>query len=167
MLTSYNGWPASPDLKTRVIEPVKGVKLKIADNDNVEAVFTYLVINYHRRVDKVTGPVNDDWGFNFRPNANDPTTLSCHSSGTAIDLDALEHPNKTPVAKTFTVAQVFEIHKILHELLMTVNWGGDFHHTIDGMHFEIAVSPGQLRNIGRLIRQLEKKPGKYGYQLKV
>lgn len=167
MQTSYNGWLASPTMKTRVIEPVKGVKLRIADNDNVEAVFMYLVINYHRRVDKVTGLVVDDWGYNFRPNVNDPSELSCHASGTAIDLDALEHPNNVATLKTFTVKQIFEVHDILRELLGTVNWGGDFHHTIDGMHFEIAVSPGQLRNIGQLIRKLDKKPGKYGYQLKV
>lgn len=162
-----NGWPAAKNLPTRVIEPVKGVKIRIADNDNVEAVFTYLIVNYHRRVEKVSGPVVDDWGFAYRPNANDPNSLSRHSGGIAVDLNALKHPNGVSVPKTLTVKQVFEIHAILDELLGTVRWGGDYHHTIDAMHFEINVSPGQLRNIGRKIRHLEKKRGKYGYQLKV
>lgn len=168
MEKSYNGWPASKTLKTRVISPVRGLKLRIADNDNLEAVFTYLVVNYHRRVDNVLKPhPADDWGYNYRANVNNPTELSNHSSGTAVDLDATEHPNSVAVAKTFTSAQIKEIHAILHELLGTVNWGGDYRHTVDGMHFEIAVSPGQLQNIGRAIRKLEKKRGKYGYQLKV
>lgn len=168
MQKSYNGWPASPSLKTRVIEPIKGLKLRIVDNDNVEAVFTYLCINYHRRVDNLLKPhPADDWGYNYRPNVNDPSELSNHSSGTAVDLDATEHPNGVDETKTYTSAQIKEIHAILHELLGVVNWGGDYRHTVDGMHFEIAVLPGQLTNIGRIIRKLEKKRGKYGYQLKV
>lgn len=163
---SMNGWPASPDLKTQVIEPIKGVKLRVAANQNVADVFTYLCVNFHRRVDKITEPhPADDWGFYFRPNVNDPTQLSNHSSGTAIDLDATEHPNGVPTGRTFTNVQISEVHKILSELEGTVRWGGDYTHTVDAMHFEINVPVGELRRIGTKIRRLEKKRGKYGYQL--
>lgn len=167
MERSYNGWPASPNLPTRVIQPVRGLKLRVTDVQNVAEVFDYLCVNYHRRVDNLLKPhPADDWGFAYRPNVNNPSELSCHASGTAVDLDATEHPNGVDETKTFTSAQIREIHQILNELEGTVNWGGDWRHTVDGMHFEIAVPPGELRHIGAKIRKLEKRRGKYGYQLK-
>lgn len=159
MARSYNGWYASEDLKTRVIEPVKGCRLRIVDNQNVADIFTYLVREFHLRVDNVTKPhPQDDWGFNYRPNTNDPTTLSCHSSGTAIDLDATEHPNGVPTSRTFTPDQVAEVHAILEELEGVVRWGGDYTNTPDAMHFEIIVKPGGLRSIGRKLRKGLVKP---------
>lgn len=154
MTRSYNGWTASPSLKTRVIEPVKGCRLRIRDNDNVDAVFSYLVRNFHKRVDSVLEPhPADDWGFNFRPNRNDPDSLSCHASGTAIDLDATEHPNGVPTTRTFTPRQISEIHEILDELDGVVRWGGDFTRTADAMHFEIIAKPGGLKKIGAKLRK--------------
>lgn len=157
-LRSYNGWTASRTLKTRVIEPVKGVRIRVRDNDNVAAVFSYLIRQYHKRVDSVTGPhPADDWGFAFRDNVNNPGSLSCHASGTAVDIDATEHPNDVATAKTFTKVQIAEVHEILRELAGTIRWGGDYRYTVDAMHFEVIVGPGELRNIGRRIRKL--KPG--------
>lgn len=153
-MRSYNGWTASKTLATVVIEPVKGCRLRVRKNQNVESVFTYLVRQYHKRVDTVLEPhPMDDWGFAFRANVNDPNELSNHSSGTAIDLDATEHPNGVPTSRTFTLAQINEVHKILKELDDTVRWGGDYTHTVDAMHFEICVPPGQLQVIGRKLRR--------------
>lgn len=163
MARSQNGWYAAENLKTRVIEPVPGVRFRIVDNDNVAAVFTYLVREFHERVDDVTRPhPMDDWGFYFRPNANDPTSLSNHSSGTAIDLDATEHPNGVSTSRTFTPRQIAEVHEILRELEGTVRWGGDYTRTPDAMHFEINVKPGGLRKIGAKLRK-----GKVNRRLKV
>lgn len=154
MAKSYNGWSASPSLKTRVIEPVPGCRLRVRDNQNVADVFTYLVRQYHERVDDVTKPhPQDDWGFHYKLNTNDPTTLSCHASATAIDLDATEHPNGVATEKTFTPKQIAEIHEILEELEGVVRWGGDYTNTVDAMHFEIIVKPGRLRSIGRKLRR--------------
>ena len=159
MAKSYNGWSASPNLKTRVIEPVPGCRLRVRDNNNVADVFTYLVRQYHKRVDDVTKPhPQDDWGFNYRPNANNPNELSCHGSATAIDLDATEHPNGVTTSKTFTPQQIAEIHDILEELEGVVRWGGDYTRTVDAMHFEIIVKPGGLRRIGRRLRRGKVHP---------
>ena len=35
------------------------------------------------------------WGYEFRANVNNPSQLSCHASGTAIDYNANRHPNGT------------------------------------------------------------------------
>ena len=155
MAKSYNGWSASPNLKTRVIEPVKGVKLRVRDNNNIALLFTYLVQEYHKRVDSVTGPHEaDDWGFAYRANRN-AKNLSNHASATAIDLDATEHPNGVPTAKTFTQREIKEVHKILSELDGVIAWGGDYLGTPDAMHFEIAVKPGG--NLWRTAAKIRKK----------
>jgi len=170
MAKSQNGWPAKANLKTVVIEPVKGVKLRIVDNHYVEYVFTYLVQQYHKRVDKVTGPHKaDDWGFAYRANRNAPNSLSNHASGTAIDLDATEHPNGVPTKKTFSQKQIQEIHKILAELDGVVRWGGTYTTTPDAMHFEIVVGKYKLRDFVRKHRKGKAKsqkialpkPGRY------
>jgi hypothetical protein len=155
MAKSQNGWPASPDLKRRDLI-VAGVEFVggIVDNDNVEAVFRYLVTQYANRVEMPKNP--GCWGFSFRPNRNDPNSLSNHSSGTAIDVNAPAHPNGITTSRTFTQAQIVEVHKILAELDHVVRWGGDYTHTVDAMHFEINVPPGGLQAIGKRLRAAAK-----------
>lgn len=161
MARSYNGWRASRNLRTTIIEPVPGCRLRIVDNPGPIDVFTYLVQQFHARVDDVTKPhPADDWGFNYRPNTNNPKQLSNHASGTAIDLDATEHPNGVATTRTFTPAQIAEVHRILAELDHTVRWGGDYTNTKDAMHFEINVRPGYLRKIGGKIRRGQIPPKK-------
>jgi hypothetical protein len=88
------------------------------------------------------------WGFSFRQNRN-AANLSCHSSATAIDLNAPRHPNGK--RGTFTKAQVAEIRRILAEVGNVVRWGGDFAGTPDEMHFEIVASPATVGMVaGRL-----------------
>lgn len=150
MSTSYNGWPASPTLPTRVITPVAGVSFRIADNDNVAAVFTYLAQQYNARVEPLAGGTPDDWGFAYRADRNDPSSLSCHASGTAVDFNATKHPNG--VKGTFTDAQLAQMKAIKAELDNTVQCGEFYLHTTDGMHWEINVPPGGLRDIGAKLR---------------
>lgn len=158
MPRSYNGWYASPDLKTRVIEPVPGCRLRIVDNDDVAVVFSYLVKEFHERVDDVTKPhPADDWGFYYRANRNDPNELSCHASGTAIDLDATEHPNGVSTSRTFTPRQIAEVHEILRELEGVVRWGGDYTRTADAMHFEIIKSARAVKAVANKIRNNKLK----------
>lgn len=159
MPRSQNGWSASPSLSTVVIEPVKGCRLRVRNNKNVIAIFTYLVQQFHERVDDVTRPhPADDWGFYYRANVNSPNELSNHSSGTAIDLDATEHPNGVSTSRTFTPKQIAEVHEILRELDGVVRWGGDYTRTADAMHFEINVRPGRLRSVGRKLRKKKVGP---------
>jgi hypothetical protein len=161
MARSYNGWYASPTLKRRIIEPVPGCRLVIVDNNDVATVFDYLVKQFHKRVDDVTKPhPADDWGFNYRPNANNPNQLSCHASGTAIDLDATEHPNKVATSRTFTPKQIAEVHEILNECSRAIRWGGDYTQTADAMHFEVIVGSAVLAAAARKIKALIAAPRK-------
>jgi hypothetical protein len=153
MHTSYNGWPASDnphaigvtDLVVDGVAFPAGVKA-----GDVHAVFEHFVTQYVARVEPLIHP--GCWGYNFRPNVNDPSQLSCHASATAIDLNAPKHPNDTPARRSLTVHQIGDIHQILAELEHVIRWGGDFHHTIDPMHFEIFADAHHVARVATKIR---------------
>jgi hypothetical protein len=143
MATSYNGWPASPDKSE--IGIVKfgdaqgfpfpgGVK-----SGDVFTVLGYVATQLHNRVEPcVNGWC---WGYTYKQNVNNPSQLSCHASGTAIDWNAPDHPNGS--SNTFTDPQVSTIYDILAEVRGAVSWLQGH----DEMHFEIAVSAGELSEI--------------------
>ncbi len=145
MATSYNGWPASRNPADIAVRP-----FEVAGRDfpggvrsgGVATVLKYVAAQMHVRVESLyTGTDKDDWGYSYRANVNNPSQLSCHSSGTAIDINATEHPNGK--RNTFTAAQVVEIRRILKEVDGLVRWGGDFT-TKDEMHFEIHGTKAQI-----------------------
>lgn len=156
MANSYNGWPASRDpsaigVNTRW-EPIPGHKFPggIKSGD-VETVFTYLVRQLDARVEPIEEyPAGDEWGFSFRANVNDPNSLSCHASATAIDYNATQHPNR--VKYTWTQAQTREIHKILDECSGVIRWLEGW----DEMHFEIRGSAAQVAAAAKKIREMAK-----------
>ena len=142
---SYNGWPASDDPDAINIQPFGdavglpfpgGVK-----GGDVTTVMAYLCTQFHYRVEPIVS--GWDWGWSYRANVNSPSQLSCHASGTAVDLNAPLHSNGTPASASFTDEQIGEIYAILDELSGAVEWLSDY----DPMHFEIAVSAGTLANI--------------------
>lgn len=152
MALSQNGYSASPDLRRRPLI-VNGVEFigGIRDDDDVETVLAYFWTEYDRRVEPLVNP--GCWGFSYRPNANDPYSLSNHSSGTATDGNAPQHPNGVPTRNTFTAEQFAEVHRILAELDGAVRWGGDYTGTPDAMHAEINVSPPTLALVAQRIRE--------------
>ncbi len=152
MATSYNGWSASPSLPLRSLT-VAGVSFVpgIRDDDDVHTVLGYVVEQYAARIERLVNP--GCWGFSYRANANNPNQLSNHASGTAVDVNAPQHPNGVPTRNTFTAAEVEEIHKILAEVDHVVRWGGDYTGTPDAMHFEINASKDRVAEVARKIRQ--------------
>lgn len=172
MTTSYNGWPASTDPAKIGIKPFAvagrsfpgGVK-----GGSVHWVLKYVAAQMHVRVESLyTGIDKDDWGYSYRQNRN-ANNLSCHSSGTAIDVNATEHPNGQ--RNTFTYAQVLEIRKILKEVGGVVRWGGDFSDTKDEMHFEIKSNATAVAAVAKKLQnptwwKRELKPGMTGDDVK-
>ena len=152
MTSSYNGWEASRDPRVIGInpawEPIKGHKFPGGTKSgDVQTVFTYLVQNLDARVEAIEEyPPGDEWGYNYRPNVNNPSTLSCHASGTAIDYNATQHPND--VDFTWSQAQAREIHKILDELGGVVRWLEGH----DEMHFEIRGTAAQVAVVAKKLR---------------
>lgn len=163
MARYYNGWSASPTVRTRPLV-VAGVAFVpgIRDNDDVELVLRYFWTQFHDRVEHLVD--GWCWGFNYRPNANDPNRISSHGAGVGTDGNAPNHPNGVSVYATFTAAQIREVHAILAEVdrMAEVNgvlaWGGDYNatssnpHGYDAMHVNADVTPAVLAVAARNIR---------------
>lgn len=151
MATSYNGWPASSSPSSIGVVPFGdqyglpfpgGVR-----TGDVYTVLGYVAVQLHNRVEKAIGGWT--WGYDYRPNVNNPTQLSNHASATAIDWNAPNHPNGA--RGTFTSAQVAVIRQILAEVGNSVRWGGDYSGTPDEMHFEINVNASTLAGVAAKI----------------
>lgn len=154
MATSYNGWQASRDPEAISVGDFRyrdqpfpaGVK-----RGDVATVMQYLVNALATRVE----PFNDGygcWGYNYRANVNNPSSLSCHASGTAIDWRAPQHPNGQ--VNTFTRAQYATIDTILAELGHVVRHLRSY----DEMHFEIRSGPTEVQTVARRIRAGQAAP---------
>src|ERR1043166_3966227 len=77
----------------------------------------------------------DEFGgsYVFRVNRNDPSRLSNHARGIAIDLAPEENPNRQAWVEDATHLPRFVIEAFKAE---GWRWGGDFSTTKDAMHFE-------------------------------
>jgi hypothetical protein len=159
--TSYNGWPASVDAASIGVIPfaVAGISFPGGvKGGDVWTVLHHVAREFHRRVEPLESP--GCWGWSYRQNRN-AANLSCHSSGTAIDVNAPKHPNGVEAVKTFADAQIKAVHAILSEvpeLAEVVHWGGDWHTpslTPDPMHFEIHdYDLAKLARVADRIRQM-------------
>jgi hypothetical protein len=143
-LTSPNGWPSSEDRKALGIESftVPGTKIKFACAKAVAP----LLVNFAKEFNELVEPIDqgqlDDWGYAFRMTRGSDRVLSNHSSGTAIDLNAIKHP--LGKSNTFNKDQ-----RNIINLLITkygLAWGGNYKKRKDDMHFEIALNQNQVTN---------------------
>ncbi len=143
-LTSPNGWPASEDRKALGIESftVPGTKIKFACAKAVAPLLVNFAKEFHELVEPIDQGQLDDWGYAFRMTRGSDRVLSNHSSGTAIDLNAIKHP--LGKSNTFNKDQ-----RNIINLLITkygLAWGGNYKKRKDDMHFEIALNQNQVTN---------------------
>lgn len=149
MATSYNGWPGSPDPGEIGIDyHAEGADVKFPGGikgGDVATVLGYVADQLHARVEPVTenpdGTGYGCWGYTYKQNVNNPSSLSCHASGTAIDWIAPSHPNGS--GGTFSPQQEGTIYAILDECQGGVSWLEGY----DEMHFEICVEESTLAGI--------------------
>ncbi|MGZ0150675.1 M15 family metallopeptidase [Kribbella sp. WER1] len=94
---------------------------------------------FHAHVERIDVGEYDDWGYAERPIRGSTTTLSNHASGTAIDLNAVDHPLGR--RGTFTAAKTAAIRARLKAYGGCIRWGGDYKNRADEMHFEIVRDP--------------------------
>lgn len=142
MANSYNGWVASPSAAAIGIDTgfsAAGVAFPGGVKSGpVSVVFRYLI----ERLDAEVEACHPGWcwGYEYRANVNNPSTLSCHASGTAIDYNAPNHGNGTSVGPNggggWSAAQYRKIQGILQDLEGVVRWLT----SNDPMHFEIGAS---------------------------
>ena len=142
-LTSPNGWPASEDRKALGIESfvVPGTKIKLTCAQAVAP----LLVNFAKEFNELIEPIDqgqlDDWGYAFRMTRGSDKVLSNHSSGTAIDLNALKHP--LGKSNTFNKEQCNIITLLITKYGLA--WGGHYKKRKDEMHFEIKMDKEQVK----------------------
>ena len=148
MRISQNGWPASKDpeeigiVSKRV--PGTGSKLRVCKA--VAPLLIAFATDFHKQVERINEGQLDDWGYAFR-DIRGATTLSNHASGTAIDLNATQHP--LGAENTFTDEQARNIRRLCRKY--GLRWGGDYRNRKDEMHFEIAMNAAQVANLIRTL----------------
>lgn len=142
-LTSYNGYPASKNPEEIKIKsyPVGGTDRKLRCAESVGPLLAAFAADFHKLIEPIDEGTFDDWGYAFRMVRGSTDRLSCHSSGTAIDLNATRHP--LGKVGTFPAEKVPMIRALAKKY--GLKWGGDFKSRADEMHFEVAVTPAKAK----------------------
>lgn len=171
MANSSNGWQVldadttGPYPRLRAWKlPGVDRKLKLRDG-SAGFLLSHLALWFDEDLERLDVGTYDDWAWASRP-IRGSTSISNHASGTAIDLNATQHPMGVATSKTFSKAEIDKIHKRLAFYQGCIRWGGDYQNRPDGMHFEINKSMGpvekrarELLNTPRGKRILEANPG--------
>jgi len=142
-LTSYNGYPASRDPDEIKIKsyPVKGTDRKLRCAESVGPLLAAFAAEFHKLIEPIDEGTFDDWGYAFRMVRGSTDRLSCHSSGTAIDLNATKHP--LGKAGTFPAEKIPMLRALAKKY--GLKWGGDFKSRPDDMHFEVEISASKAK----------------------
>lgn len=156
MTTSYNGWTAGSRADARIIvKAVPGTKVGLPLNADAAPVLLWVAEQFHKRVE----PLHAGWcwGWADRMVRGSTTKISNHASGTAMDLNAPNHP--LGHRGTFTDKQVGQIRAILREAGV-VTWGGNYTQRVDEMHFEISdgATAAEVRAAGARLNDTRRRP---------
>jgi len=145
METSYNGYPASKDAEAIKIKsyPVKGTDRKLRCAESVGPLLAAFAAEFHELIEPIDEGTFDDWGYAYRMVRGNPTKLSCHSSGSAIDLNATRHA--LGKVGTFPAEKVPMIRALAKKY--GLKWGGDYINRKDEMHFEVEISSIKARTL--------------------
>jgi len=149
---SQNGWSAGTPAQIGGLDTgaVPGTNVKLPQGvrkGDVATVLLYVAAQFHKTVE----PLHAGWCWGyFYKHIEGSTSLSNHASGTAIDLNAPNHP--MGAHGTFTAAKVTAIRKILAYCEGVVRWGGDYSGRKDEMHFEIVKGAAEVTRIAKKIR---------------
>lgn len=171
MATSQNGFPAlspdSPKLYNWTIPagPREAERYLRLRNGSVGLLLIHLALWFDAEIEDVDGGRLDDWGYAYRPVRGYSSTLSNHSSGTAIDLNATKHV----LGKEDTFSKEEErriINRVDNFFEGTIRWGGQYRGRKDEMHFEIDAPFSECERVARRlmktprgVRILQENPG--------
>jgi hypothetical protein len=154
-LKSSNGWTASADQNEIGIKsyPVKGTKIKLRCAEKVAPLLIGFAEEFHELIEPIDEGTLDDWGYAFRMVRGSTDKLSNHSSGTAIDLNATQHP--LGKVGTFPNEKVPMIRALAKKY--GLRWGGDYKSRADEMHFEIDLSEAKVAALIGSLKLKERK----------
>jgi hypothetical protein len=144
-MKSQNGWPASKDPAELGIKsyPVPGSTIKLRCAESVAPLLVGFAEEFHKLIEPIDHGALDDWAYAFRMVRGSQDSLSNHSSGTAIDLNASSHP--LGAVGTFEPGKVPMIRALAKKY--GLRWGGDYQNRKDEMHFEVILNPEQVEKL--------------------
>lgn len=146
MATSQNGWPVFTSSTAKGLVAIPKVAGRVRAG-SVATIFKDLVDQFDKYVEDVDKG-KDEWGYAYRAIRGQTRGYSNHASGTAIDLNAMQHPRG--VRGTFTSAQKAAVRKILARYDGVVRWGEDYTiGKVDGMHFEINANASRVNAVAK------------------
>ena len=135
--TSQNGWPASP---TSSDIDIVSVKMDLKEGRKTARVTSSTAGAFEEIIrwwEKNIEPVKTLGSFNYRSIRGATSTLSNHSSGTAIDINAADHP----LGAEGTVPSNMHSKIGAKARSLGLKWGGDYNGRKDEMHFEVNLPP--------------------------
>lgn len=141
---SQNGFPASPHQAEIGVRPhtVPGTAVHLPIRGDIAPLLLTMAKWFQDNVEALRP--GECHGFAFRKIAGS-NTLSNHSSGTAIDLNAPSHP----VGVRGTVPDGLRGAISARAGELGLRWGGDFAGRVDEMHFEVNVPHDRALEIVR------------------
>ena len=156
MSTSQNGWPAIPTYGHPDLKRLTAFPGDVRTGD-VHTVLDHFAIAFNTRVEPLEQPVRDDWAFAPRKIAG-TNVFSNHASGTALDLNAAQHPQFK--RDTFTPAKLKALRELLAEYDGVIRWGGDYRaNRVDEMHFEINAGAAAVKRLADKLRAAAEATG--------
>jgi len=154
MAKSQNGWPVDQTGANQDRNPIYG-DVKVPNGvlkGDVAIVLRWVAERFHETVEPLAG--GTCWGW-YVKSIEGSTSISNHASGTAIDLNADQHPMGVAASKTFTAAQIGACHAIIKACGGVVRWGGDYTGRPDPMHWEIVGTRTQVAALAARIQRGE------------
>lgn len=177
MSTSENGWTLLTSTSSQLRPWVIGEKTFIGRTGPAGFVLAHWGQTWDESIERITGRDNpdDDHLYGVRPIGN-TGIRSNHESATAIDINALRHPQHQDPSVSFTDTQIRLINRKMTEKYQgALVWGGNWSPAnVDGMHTELEdlkkVSKEQIRAlalelvqtpVGRRLIAAQTKPVKW------
>lgn len=149
MATTRNGWDVYTSYSDPHLTNFPWVTGKVRKGDHY-TVLEYIARRFNNEVEKIN--VAGSWGHNPRPVRGYTNVWSEHATGTAIDLNAPQHPIRVPASSTFSPAQIRRIRKIMRACKGSARWGGEWSRP-DGMHFELIGGNAKVSAMANRIRK--------------
>lgn len=152
MATSQNGWPVDKTGSSQDRNPIYG-NVKVPNGvrkGDVATVLRWVAERYNATVEPLVA--GTCWGW-FVKSIEGSKSISNHASGTAIDLNADQHPMGVAASKNFTAKQIAACHAIVKAAGGVIRWGGDYTGRPDPMHWEIVGSAAATAALAKKIME--------------
>ena len=156
MPLSQNGYPVLDEPDTRLwIVPGADRHLRLAPGA-AGFVLIHFASYYHDHIERLDTGVWDEWGYAVRDIRGSSTSISNHASGTAMDLNATQHPLGTSETASMTRADIQAVNARLAWMDDVIRWGGDYAGRQDVMHYEINKPNPRVQALAERLRDTDR-----------